>query len=210
MRRIAAIALAALLTPCLSARAGLILSIESTTVQANSTGNSFDVTLTNTGPTAIDNIIGFTFVIQASNSNISFVNAASSVTIDTADPYIFASNSFFGPWIGFSSDPQTISATDGGYGGRILAANTTVGLGHVFFNAGSATGVTMLSFLSGFPNTFVNASGHALDLTLNTGSIDVKAPFTATPEPSSLAMAGGAVLIGGGAWWRKRRRSVNA
>jgi hypothetical protein len=211
MRRIAVIALAALLAPCLSARAGLILSIESTTVQANSTGNSFDVTLTNTGPSTVIGILSFKFIIQASNGNISFDNTPAVVTTSTTEPYIFAGHSLLGPDIGGSTATEVGAGDDYSPGaGFDLASGATVGLGHVLFNAGPASGITLLSFIPGLAgNTFVDVGGQLPQLTLNTGTITV-APFTATPEPSSLAMAGGAVLIGGGAWWRKRRRSVNA
>jgi hypothetical protein len=93
-----------------------------------------------------------------------------------------------------------------------LAAGATVGLGHVFFNAGPATGITTLSIFQdpANPTVVLGPQGQPFPLTFTAGTIIVTPQFTATPEPSSLAMAGGAALIGGGAWWRKRRRSVNA
>jgi hypothetical protein len=206
MRRIAAIALAALLTPCLSARAGLIFSIESITVKAGSTGNSFDVNLTNTGSSAVLVHI-FAFNLQLSTTNITLTD----VTTDTSMPYIFEGHSLLGPDITITSNYS--GAVVGGRDANVLsdygyvAPGATVGLGHVFFNAGSATGPTALSFVSG---TFVQSPVTGLSFTTSTGSITVTPQFSATPEPSSLAMAGGVALIGGGAWWRKRRRSVNA
>jgi hypothetical protein len=216
MRRTAAIALAALLAPCLTAEAGLILSIESTTVKAGSTGDSFDVTLTNTGPTAVIGIHVFQFELQASNGDVSFIfnSDKSGVTTATADPYIFAGHSFLGPNIGLSFNPgnSRVAGIDdySPPGGVDLAAGATVGLGHVFFNAGPATGVTTISVFTdpANPTEVGTNDGHFIQLMSDPGTITVTPQFSAAPEPSSRAMACGAALIGGGAWWRKRRRAA--
>ena len=54
-----------------SAQAALILSVQSATAAAGSSGNTFDVLLNNSGPSAVT-IGGFSFGILTPNINISF------------------------------------------------------------------------------------------------------------------------------------------
>src|SRR5438552_826527 len=77
-----------------SANAALVISAQSTTAAAGSTGNSFDVFLTNTGPSSVT-LGGFSFELQVGpNITITSVNISTSVA-----PYIFGGHSLFGPVI---------------------------------------------------------------------------------------------------------------
>ena len=77
-------------------------------VAAGSTGNSFDVLLTNTSGSAVS-IEAFFFEVQSSSSDITFTDA----TTATGTPYIFGSDSLFGPdIIGLGSTATDLNASD--------------------------------------------------------------------------------------------------
>src|SRR5438270_11560761 len=91
LARLAALSL--LMLAAQTARADLVFAVENAAVPVGtSTGNTIDVTLTNTGASAVD-IAGFAFQVTALSSSISFTG----VTDATAAPYIFAGNSLCGP-----------------------------------------------------------------------------------------------------------------
>src|SRR5689334_13095918 len=128
--RLAALTLALAASPPLWAN--LILTAGSATAAAPSSGNSFDLTLTNTGPASVT-VGGFSIAISVSDSHVSFTSAT---TATSTAPYIFFGNSLFGPVINTSSG-QTLSASDlfAGVGsGSTLGAGVTVGLAHVLFD----------------------------------------------------------------------------
>src|SRR5438094_451649 len=90
------VALAAGVAACLlgpaTARASLVVSVQSVIATAGSLANGIDVELSNSGPSALT-ISGFSFGISIANSDISFTDA----NISTAAPYIFGADSLFGP-----------------------------------------------------------------------------------------------------------------
>ena len=181
------------------ARAGFTFTVESVTATAGSMDNTLNVTLTNTGPTAVT-IGGFAFEISG-GSGVTFT----SVDISTTPTYIFAGNSGFGPDI--SNQPPNLPgnmlaaldfyATFGS--GTTLASGSTVGMGDVHFNlASTATGPISITFspLPGqiCPMRRVMTSLSRPGPRSRPGqSPSIRAPV---PEPSSLAMTAIALAIG--------------
>jgi hypothetical protein len=192
------------------AHAGFVFNVESVSATAGSMNDKLDVTLTNTGSSAVT-IGGFAFEISA-GSGVTFT----AVDISTTTvPYIFAGNSGFGPDI--SNQPPNLPgnmlaaldfyATPGL--GISLAAGETVGLGDVHFNVSlTASGPVAISFL-GYPDTNLSdAAGNNISLTGSTltgGTITVTP--SSVPEPTSLAMTAIALAIGLG-YCQSRRRTA--
>jgi hypothetical protein len=200
--------LAAAIAPS-PARAGFVVTVQPATATAGSTNDTLQVTLTNTGNSAVT-VGGFAFEIVA-GSGVTFT----SVDTSTTPAYIFAGHSAFGPDI--SNPPPTLpgnmlAAEDnyfnsgGGTQGISLGAGMTVGLGDVHFNVSpTATGPITIT-LDGFPTTnFEDASGNditqSVGTTVNNGTVTVTP--AAVPEPSSLAMTALALAIGLGLGHRR-------
>jgi hypothetical protein len=181
-----------------AARADLVLNIQSVTVLAGSSGDTLDVTLTNTGPSAVT-VGGFTFEISTPTPNINFTQAT---TATTTAPYIFDGQSLLGPIISTSTG-QKLDASDlfkviGS--GATIGAGVTLGLGHAIFNVAAATagGPITVSFTPPPTTSLSTPTGANIPITtLNTGTITVIP--TAIPEPSVTVLAGVAVLVGLGA-----------
>jgi hypothetical protein len=186
--------------------AGFVFTVESVTAASGSTNDTFDVTLKNTGSTAVT-IGAFAFEITA-GSGVTFT----AVDIYTTTvPYIFAGDSGFGPDI--SNQPpnlpgNTLAALDFSLSGVgfSLAAGATIGLGDVHFNvAPTASGPVAISFL-GYPDTNLSdTQGHNISLTGSTltgGTVTVTP--SSVPEPYSLVLLATA-LIGTAAVVRTRR-----
>lgn len=194
-----AAALVWILSPTISANAGLLIDIAPNSTAPGTTG-SLEVTLTNTGTDPLDDVIvaGFSFEITAGGNDVTF----SDVTTGTSlFPYIFGTNSTFGPDIlgGLSTDKHTISASDiysTSSTGATLTPGETVSLGLVSFALSSSTplGLIPITFTA-FPATGGNdPSSNDIPFVLSsTGGINV----AAVPEPSSfVSMLLGAVGIG--------------
>jgi len=176
------------------------------TANPGTIGNSFDVSLTNTGASPVT-IQGFSFEIATVTPNITFTGAFT----NTSGPYIFGSNSFFGvgnpPEIDTNTG-QTLDASDvdSTFSGVSVGANQTVGLGHILFNVapGTPAGAYSVTF-SGPATSLSDPNGITLSNTTENGTITVSG-LQATPEPSTLVLC----LLGGGplliAAWRGRRR----
>jgi hypothetical protein len=180
------------------ARAAVILSVQPATAAAGSSGNAFDVDLTNSGPASLT-VGSFSFGIVTANFNISFTDANTSTT----DPYIFAGHSLFGPDLSGPTSGQSLSASDlyaipGS--GFTLGAGRTVGLGHVLFDVSpSSTAGTFPVSLDVFPVTILSdPSGNSISIaSLVPGEITITGGM-AVPEPSSLLLfLTGAMLIAG-------------
>ncbi|HEX4793402.1 MAG TPA: hypothetical protein VH370_06400 [Humisphaera sp.] len=190
-----------------SANADLVVKALSTSAAAGSTGNAFDVTLTNTGPASVT-ISAFAFELSVGPSI-----TLTDVTNATASPYIFDGLGF-GPELTFDSPGQNMTASDFfsiAFAGTTIGTAATVGLGHVFFDvAASASSPQTVTIVAG-PGTSLsdeNATDVAINALVN-GTITI--PTTAVPAPSA-ALGGGALLcmLATGIWIRRRRRPIAA
>ncbi len=184
-------------------QAALIVTAGTATAGAGTTGNVLQVTLTNTGPSAVT-VGGFSFEVSTANPGITFTTA----TTATTSPYIFSSFSSFGPAIDTSTGISLLASDlfSVAGSGTTLGSGATVGLGRVLFNVapGTPNGVNTV-FVTAFPTTsFSDALGNNLAFTSANGSITVTGAVTAVPEPATLVVF---ALAGGTAWVARRRRS---
>ncbi len=177
----------ACLLGCLPARASFVVSALSASAPANSSGNSFDVILTNTGLSA-QTIAVFGLQVSVTDLDISFNAALTNEA--TVSPYIFAGDSFdINTASAFASlnSLQILNASDlsDSGTGTSVAAGATVGLAHVVFNVanGAAPGVFTLT-VSGFPETSLADASFA-NVTFTTANGLITIP---TPEPSTLGL----------------------
>jgi PEP-CTERM motif len=182
----------------LPARGGIVVSLQSVSASAGTSGNTLEVDVSNTG--APVDIASFSFEISvAPSSGVTFTGA----DISTATTYIFAGNSAFGPNIDTLTG-TTLDASDLAVSGATtLGTNETLALGRVLFNVASSAplGAAAVTF-TGFPATSLTAmdlSNIPIDTLSNNGTITITA---AVPEPSTLvtatlALFGGFLLIRG-------------
>ena len=183
------------------ARADLVVSFSDPgNVAAGSTGDSFDVLLTNTG--LGDVVLGaFTFEVATTSADITFTDVT---TATVAEPYIFGADSLFAPDILGATTGQDITAFDlDGVGDATIAAGATVGLGHVLFDvSGSASSGTVdLQFVStGTGLGTLNSTSVPIQ-TLTPAVIQTSGSTSTVPEPSGLTLLSACLLLG----WRVRR-----
>lgn len=183
------------------ARADLVVSFSDPgNVTAGSSGNSFDVLLTNTGSSGV--ALGvFTFEVATTSSDITFTDVT---TATAANPYIFGADSLFSPDILGATTGQDITAFDlDGAGDVTIAAASTVGLGHVLFNVsgGASSGTVDLQLVS--TGTSLSTSGAApVTIQTLTPAVIQTTASTTVPEPSGLGLLSACLLLG----WRVRQR----
>ena len=177
--------------------ASLIVSIPSVTASPGSSGNFFDVTLTNTGPLAVT-IAGFGVGVSTANPDI-FLTAA---TWDTSAPYIFLSSSLLGPDLLGSTTGLSLTAGDVSLFDRSVAPGATVGLARVFFDVAPNAGLGSFTVtLDPIATSLADSTGADIPITaLQDGTIT-----TAVPEPGSFYFLGGALLVMLGAAGRRKR-----
>ena len=157
-------------------------------VAAGSTGNSFDVLLTNASASRVL-IAGFTFQVLTASPDIAFIAA----TTATATPYIFGADSVLGPDItGFGGGSTDLGASDlDAIGAISLAAGATIGLGHVLFNVSPTAPTEIVSFnLAGFPGTSLSdENGGGLPIqNVGGGKFTINGPVAGVPEPATLLL----------------------
>ena len=166
---------------------GLDVSIQGgLSAASGTTGNSFEVDVTNTGPVA-DVIDSFAFEVATASVDITFTGS----TDGTVNPYIFAGNSSFGPELnllsaGQSMDGSDVANTGNGYG---LAGSSTIAIGEVFYNvtAGASAGPVTISFSPPTATSFSDINGSPFTIqSLNSGTIALTPG--AVPEPSCLSL----------------------
>ena len=177
------------------AHADMIVTVQSVSAAANTPNNFFDVTLTNTGTIAVS-VDSFTFGISTSDSAISFTDANTSTSLS---PYIFGSDTLFGPDLTGPTSGQSLVASDiDSIGAVSVGAGTTVGLGHVSFGVapGAATGPFAVT-LGDSPalTSLSDAGGHNIVIqSLVNGQITIT---SAAPEPLLFLPVGLALLAAG-------------
>jgi hypothetical protein len=193
----------ALLTAALTtapAHCGVLFWMQSLTAPANSTDNSLEVLLVNTGTTVLD-ISTFEFGVSvAAGAPVTFT----SVTTDTVTPYIFGANSLFGPIISTSPAGPVMVASDLHDTSFVsLASGATVSLGRVHFDVGAGSGDFIVT-LDPIASSLADSDFQSIPVDeLTNGTIQVPGAPT-VPEPASLLLFGsamGALLI------RRRRQS---
>ena len=193
---------AAFLLYSVPARADLIVWIESSiNANAGTSGNGFDVLLTNSGPSAVS-IAGFTFEISVTGTDVVLTDATTATVVD---PYIFSGHSLFGPIIAVTNTGQDLSTSDVYdvlLSGVALGANATLGLGHILFDvsAGAPSQTVPVTFTT-FPATSLSddAGGNVPINTLSNGQINITGTVGNVPESSSLLLlltAGSLIWIG--------------
>jgi hypothetical protein len=162
--RAVALALSAFLVAA-PAHANLNLSISAVDPAAESSGNSLEVLLTNTGGAAVE-ISAFTFELSSSTGAIRYTEANTNLI---AAPYLFDGYSAFGPIISTKTG-TTLDASDlfdDFTGGATVGPGEVVGLGHVLFDVvGAASGSSLEIKLTGYPATSLSgtdASGVVVD-----------------------------------------------
>ncbi len=193
------------LSAAIPARAGIIVAAQS----VSSGDGALDVFLTNTGPSAV-NIAAFSFEVNVSSSQVTFTDATFNTT---TNPYIFTSNSLFGPDIltNISNGGQTLLAGDvtSNAPGVSVGSGENVGLGHVLFiTSGTLTSDATVSF-TGFPSTgLADAAGTNVPIdAITNGTIS---PGATIPEPSTLILATIGLATWGATWFVRRSRQKAA
>jgi hypothetical protein len=188
----------------LSARAGMIVSVQDVSASAGTSGNTLEVFLQNTGA-AVD-IAAFSFEISVSTgSGVSFTGADINTVLNT---YIFAGNSAQGPMIATATGTTLDASDNAASGSTTLGTGSTLALGRVFFDVAvsAPTGPVTVSF-TGFPATSLTApdlSNIPID-TFNSGTITVTSGVV-VPEPSALVSTALGLL--GAAWIIRGQRAT--
>jgi hypothetical protein len=170
-----------------AAHADFLIAVSSAVAEAGSTGNTLEVDLTNTGTSAVT-FGGFAFGISTSSPSIAFTGAT---TATTTAPYIFASDSLFGPDIATSIGLSLTAADASALGADSVAAGATVGLGKVSFDVASGASLGPVTVtLAGYPTTSLSDNmGNNLPFTgLNGTIVVVASPSSPVPEPSTLLL----------------------
>jgi hypothetical protein len=175
----------------LPVHASLIVTVGSVNAAAGSS-SAFDVTLTNTGPSAVS-LGGFSFGITTGDTDISFTSA----TTATVSPYIFGADSLFGPDLAGPSGQSLVTSDLDAIGDVSVGAGATLGLGHVIFAVagGSAPGPVSITLLSSPAfTTLSDATGSPVTInTLTGGTLTVT---SSVPEPSTwLSLAAGLFAV---------------
>ncbi|HKA01693.1 MAG TPA: hypothetical protein VKE70_34505 [Candidatus Solibacter sp.] len=187
---------------CPPAGASVIFAIKPATISAAapSTGDIFDVVLTNTGPGSLL-VDGFSFEISVTSANITLTGA----NFSTSDPYIFAADSFdqINSLALNTSSGQKLDASDftNDFADITINSGSTVGLGHIVFNVASGTtpGLYPVTFTGGpnFNSLSNSTGGVAIDQMVE-ANISVTGGATSAPEPETGALVplALAVLLG--------------
>ncbi len=166
-------------------RAEVLINLQPVSAAAGSTGNTYDVTLKNTGPASVV-IGGFSFGLSAGTSDITFTGVTTGTTTAT---YIFEGDSLFGPDISLDPAGQTMSAEDifdTPGSGSTVGSGATVGLGLITFDVSAAAslGGIPVSFIPG-DDSLSDEMGNPIAFSAEDSSITVTSGTTPTPEPAT-------------------------
>lgn len=164
-------------------------------------GDAFDVIVTNTGPSSIS-VGGFFFGISTTDPDVTFTSALISTT---ADPYIFAGDSFdnhlsiplnFTSGMSLKANDQTFDNA-----GITIGPGVSMALGEVFYNVSPSAVVPGFFTVAFVTNPGVNTlstpaptSNITIDV-LQSQDIPIN-----TPEPGALLLVPGGLLA---FWWKK-------
>ena len=172
---------------------GLSVFVQPVTSSPGDAGDTFELTVTNTGDQAVT-VAGFGFGVSVSDADITLQDA----TITTLlNPYIFDGNSLFGPDILAGTDGVSLDAADiySGDGGMILNPGDSFGLGEVSFDvaAGALPGIYTVALSTSDANTnFSDPDGGSIPIAaFNDGSIMIA--DNTTPEPATWLLLTGAL-----------------
>ncbi|MBL8824584.1 MAG: PEP-CTERM sorting domain-containing protein [Planctomycetia bacterium] len=189
------------LTGLAAAQAALQIIVGSATASSPSTGNTFEVSITNVGNAPSAPLAGFSFGISVpGGSGITFTNA----TILTAlNPYLFLGQSSTPPFSNTAFPNQSFIATDlyATAGGVPVLPGQTFGLGLISFDVAVGSSDTTVT-LAGFPATGLSdENGSTVDYDGFNGLITI----AAVPEPATWGMIGLSTMAAAGLWYRQRR-----
>lgn len=170
--------------------AGMIIAVQSVADPPGSNGDTLQVTLTNTGGSAVT-VAGFSFGLSVATANLIFT----AVDDSTVNSYVFANHSLFGPDISVQPPNlpgQTLEALDSydtPNAGATVAAGATVGLGKVTFNISSNApfGPIAVSLIPA-ADSLSDQNGAGIAFTGSSGTVLV------VPEPGLGALVGLALL----------------
>ncbi|HMP17791.1 MAG TPA: PEP-CTERM sorting domain-containing protein [Gemmatales bacterium] len=187
-------------------QADLQIIVGSVTVDAPSTGNTFEISITNVGNTASASIAGFSFGISVPvTSGITFTDASIATILN---PYLFAGNSSTPPFSNTAFPNQAFIASDfyADVGGVVINSNQTFSLGLITFDVASDAVNPTTVTLQAFPATSLSD-----DLANNVSFTGFNGTITlsAVPEPSTwalLVMSGVAL----GVWGYRRKLNHKA
>jgi hypothetical protein len=168
--------------------ADLIMNVQSVIDAAGSTGDTLDVTMTNTDPFAITNLYSFDFGLSGPGTFNLIFTGASTTTLAT---YIFSGNSQFAPDIARSMLPnQAVFVGDNVLlliGGSI-GAGATVGLAHITFNLSPTAppGPIPLTVFKDL-DSLLRLDDSPVPFSVVNGTVTVT---SATPEPATSVLVG--------------------
>lgn len=207
----AALLSAASLAP---AQAAIILGLTSVNANINSTGNVFELTLTNSGPSAVT-VGGFNFGVSVSNTHLTLQDAK--VTTVSA-PYIFlGGDSFVIDVLGsdsllLSTTGQSIFGNDfrvTPFSGTSVVSGATFGLAKILFDVDSTAlpgpvNATISLLAAETSLSDENGASIAIDTYINSIiTLQGNGPEP-IPEPSTYLTLGAGLLT---LLWTRRRRS---
>jgi hypothetical protein len=189
--------LAAALIPAASATAIYSIVPITTVPMPGDTGDAFEVQLTNSSASNLL-VAGFTFGVTTTDASITLTMANMSTT---SKPYIFAGDSFDanGPFPLNTSSGSSLLASDltNDFSNITLSAGQSLALGRVFYNVapGAAGGLFTIAFTTNpGDNSLSDANGDAITIG-SMQSEDLTIPTSNVPEPGTLLLVPGALLV---------------
>lgn len=175
------------------AQGGVIFAVNpgNQAVTAGSVNNFFDVVLQNNDNSALS-VAGFSFLVSTLSSDLVFTGATTAAT-----NYIFAGDSFVNDFASgdLLTEPpgSSLVGSDITSSGNdiLVAANSIVGLGRVFFSigGGATPGIININIGTGPSSSLSNAL--AFTYTLGSpidGTVTVGGPGNEVPEPGTAAL----------------------
>lgn len=188
------------------AMAEYVISIQPSPATAlpNTTGNYFDVILTNDGEPTVA-VGAFSYEFSVTNANVVFQSAT---TTAGTPAYVFVGSSYEGPTISTTSPGQTLGASDlsTSLSGTPLNSGDMVSLGRVYFDVGSAApGLVSITFDVGATTLS--------DADMNEIPVGIASPLAidVVPEPAVAVQTLGALVIGLAAFgYRSAKRRIRA